>query len=59
MSTIERGYLVTMHYDIKMEDGSELGVREIRTVDFHSRINGNRSSSTWRPSSWTTSRLCR
>ena len=25
MSTIERGYLVTMHYDIKMEDGSEIG----------------------------------
>ena len=25
MTTIERGYLVTMHYDIKMEDGSEVG----------------------------------
>ena len=25
MSTIERGYLVTMHYDIRMEDGSEVG----------------------------------
>ena len=25
MTTIERGYLVTMHYDIKMEDGSEIG----------------------------------
>lgn len=25
MNTIERGYLVTMHYDIKMEDGSEIG----------------------------------
>ena len=25
MSTIERGYLVTMHYDIMMDDGSEVG----------------------------------
>ena len=25
MTTIERGYLVTMHYDIKMEDGSGIG----------------------------------
>ena len=25
MSTIERGYLVTMHCDIRMEDGSEVG----------------------------------
>ena len=25
MSTIERGYLVTLHYDIFMDDGSEIG----------------------------------
>ena len=35
MSTIERGYLVTMHYDIKMEDGSGIGsTRDLEPLTF-------------------------
>ena len=35
MSTIERGYLVTMHYDIKMEDGMEIGsTRDLEPLTF-------------------------
>lgn len=35
MSTIERGYLVTMHYDIKMDDGSEIGsTRDMEPLTF-------------------------